>query len=361
GQARLAAAEQHGKELAEMAVDGIEGLLQQLAGLAVDLADRALEGVDGRQQVALLGVEKALALARGAELVERRQVDRPQGFELARNPLDLGLQPADARPLGRLRVDMAAQGRTIDLAGIELFGVLFDRQARGLFLELQFRDAGAQRVQRRLRRRAALVGVAQAPGQFVLAQARQPQGLFACGARLERILQAGLRRGLVQFEQLTLQGFEFGPRAPGLLGGQLQGPVQFVEAVSQAARRVPGLLGGALALADLVAQLLGAPGQFLGLEVDLGVQLLLSREGFVQLLEAGLGLVAPARRLGLLAGDLVQVAADAPRVLVGLRRLLRQAVMLDLGLVQGAHQFGDALARRAQRLRHLATGRIGTR
>src|SRR5690606_38121758 len=45
-QARLAAAEELGEQLAEVTVDRVVGLLQQLARLAIDLADRVLDRVD---------------------------------------------------------------------------------------------------------------------------------------------------------------------------------------------------------------------------------------------------------------------------------------------------------------------------
>src|SRR5690606_1271410 len=75
---RLAAAEEGGKERAEMAVHALEGLAQELARLAVDLADGVLERANRLLEVRRLRVEEALALLARAELFQRRKVHRAQ-------------------------------------------------------------------------------------------------------------------------------------------------------------------------------------------------------------------------------------------------------------------------------------------
>ncbi len=62
-----------------MLVDRIERLLQALAGLAVDPANRGLQGLHGFGQILRLGVQISLALRGGRQFVQRREIDRAQG------------------------------------------------------------------------------------------------------------------------------------------------------------------------------------------------------------------------------------------------------------------------------------------
>src|SRR5215831_10355093 len=73
-EARLSAAEERREELAEIDIDRVEGLLQEVARLAVDLTDRGLEGGHGLGQVQSLRIEILFALVRLLELVERREI-----------------------------------------------------------------------------------------------------------------------------------------------------------------------------------------------------------------------------------------------------------------------------------------------
>ena len=73
-------------------------------------------------------------------------------------------------------------------------GVLLQAQARGLFLELEFGDALAQRVQRAFELHAALVAGAQFGRQVVIFAALGGQGLFPVHLQVQRLLQSALRR-----------------------------------------------------------------------------------------------------------------------------------------------------------------------
>jgi hypothetical protein len=94
-QLRVAAAEQAREHAAELLVDQVEGLHQQVARLEVDLVDRAFERGDRLVQVGVLRVEEGLALARGAELVERREVDGAERVDVAADAVDLALQAVE--------------------------------------------------------------------------------------------------------------------------------------------------------------------------------------------------------------------------------------------------------------------------
>src|SRR5437870_9265816 len=74
----LAATEERRKQLAEIGVDVIESLLQQLSRLTVDLADRGLERRHRFGQVLRLGIEILLAFRGLSELVERGKIDGAQ-------------------------------------------------------------------------------------------------------------------------------------------------------------------------------------------------------------------------------------------------------------------------------------------
>ena len=74
----MAAAEQAREQFLDAAVDPVEGVLEAAAGFPVDLADGRLQGLKGRGQVGVLGVQVLLALALLLELGDRRQVDRLQ-------------------------------------------------------------------------------------------------------------------------------------------------------------------------------------------------------------------------------------------------------------------------------------------
>src|SRR5205085_11329379 len=87
-QFRFAAAEERREERAEMAVHALECLAQELARLAVDAADRVLQGLDRLLEVARLGIEEALPLAARAQLLDRRQVHRAELVDTLREARD---------------------------------------------------------------------------------------------------------------------------------------------------------------------------------------------------------------------------------------------------------------------------------
>ena len=91
----IAAAKQLGEHLAEMLIDGVERALQQLAGFAIDLDNRVLQGVDRLVEIGHLGIEKGLALARSREFFQSGQVHRAQRIDLALELIDAALQAAE--------------------------------------------------------------------------------------------------------------------------------------------------------------------------------------------------------------------------------------------------------------------------
>src|SRR5260221_2034391 len=94
---RLPAAEERREERPEMPVHAFEGLAQELARLAVNLADRILQRRHPLFEVGGLRIEGCLALAAGAQLLHRRQVHRAEFAERLRNPRDLALQAPRTR------------------------------------------------------------------------------------------------------------------------------------------------------------------------------------------------------------------------------------------------------------------------
>jgi len=98
-----------------MLVDDLEGLLEPLAGGAVDLADRLLEGVQRVRKVGELAVEVLLALGLFGELVDRREVD------VALELVDLGEILVERR-LRRV----AAEALVESVAGLVVAGVVGD-------------------------------------------------------------------------------------------------------------------------------------------------------------------------------------------------------------------------------------------
>src|SRR3979411_805301 len=135
-----------------MAVDALESLAQQLARLAVDLADRAVERVHRLFEVGGLRVEVALALLARAELLERRQVDRPELADRLREARDLALQGGRARGLLRC----ARESGFVRARLAQLRGELLRIELRGLLLEAQFTEALAQRRDPRVHLQASL-------------------------------------------------------------------------------------------------------------------------------------------------------------------------------------------------------------
>jgi hypothetical protein len=76
----VAAAEQAGEHAAEVLVDLVEGLAQQVAGLEVDLVDRVFQRLDGLVQVGVLRVEEGLALARAVSSSSAARLTAPSAL-----------------------------------------------------------------------------------------------------------------------------------------------------------------------------------------------------------------------------------------------------------------------------------------
>src|SRR3954471_3034499 len=132
-QLRLAAAEQRGEQHAEMLVHHFEGLAQQLARLAVDLADRVLKGAHRLLEVRGLRVKEALALLARRQFLERGEVDRAKLVDRLRKPRNLALQRRSARCLLRF----GGQQRLVGVRLAQLGRVLLRVQLGRLLLQLE--------------------------------------------------------------------------------------------------------------------------------------------------------------------------------------------------------------------------------
>ena len=71
----MTAAEEAREELLEAMIDLVVGVLEASAGLAIDLADGGLQGLEGARDVGVLLVQIDLALLLLIELLDGRQVD----------------------------------------------------------------------------------------------------------------------------------------------------------------------------------------------------------------------------------------------------------------------------------------------
>ena len=90
-------------------------------------------------------------------------------------------------------VSLACNSASSTPAVGELLDELLAAQTRGLFLQLQFADAVAQRLQRTLGGETGFVGGAQLGGQIVEFEARGVQRFFLDRTDVERVLQPGVR------------------------------------------------------------------------------------------------------------------------------------------------------------------------
>ena len=189
----LPAPEQLREHAAEVPVHRFKRARQQLARFAVDLADRVFQRVHGLGQIGGLRVQKHLAFTRQVQFIQRSQVDGAQRGNFAVQAVNFALQALHAHvAVGNGFFD----GLQVGLRVGQQRGVLLQAQARGLFLELEFGDALAQRVQRPLQLHAALVAGAQLGRQVVVFAALGRQGFFAVHLQVQRLLQAALRRGV---------------------------------------------------------------------------------------------------------------------------------------------------------------------
>ena len=75
----ITTAKQDREQFAEMMVNLVEGVLQQVTCFLVDLADRVLQRRDRFDQVSILRIKEILALRSLRQFIQRCKVDRTQG------------------------------------------------------------------------------------------------------------------------------------------------------------------------------------------------------------------------------------------------------------------------------------------
>jgi hypothetical protein len=182
-----------------MPVGLVEGLLEHLAGLAVDAADGIFQRVEGFAQVRRLRVEERLALGRDAQLLERRHVDRTEVGHRLMQPLDLRLQRA--RP-DLVRLERLRESALVGTGLRELLGELLDPQPGRLLLQPQLANPVAEWRELLLNRQSLFVGAPQGRPDFLQPTAGRRQLLLPVDA----VGEAGLKR-LAQ--PLVLQRGEF--------------------------------------------------------------------------------------------------------------------------------------------------------
>src|SRR5688500_15772096 len=344
-QLRLAAAEQGRKERAEMPVDAVEGLAQQLARLAVDAPDGVLQGVHRFLEVRGLGIQEALALAAGAELFERREVHRPELGDRLVDARDLPLQRRGARRALRLLGEPRFVGAGLAQLGVELL----EAELRRLLLQAQLAYPLAQRRNPRVDLQPGLLQLAQRPGRGLDRVARFGERLLAGDARLDRAAERlAQRRDRVVGELLGQPG--------ELLGGALDLAVDelhrsvdladlgaaFALAEERVLRLALGLLRGAPLLGErrLGRRVRAARGLELGARgIDLGADAL----------AAGLRVGERQRAALHLRADLVELGADLRAALAIALLRLHRLQLLDLAVVLRFLARADLQARLLQR------------
>ena len=144
-------------------------------------------------------------------------------------------------------------GGQIGIGFGQQIAVLLETQARGLFLELKFGNALAQRVQRFFKALPTLITGAQLVGQVFVFAAALGHIFFALHFQVQRILQATLGRGIGQARQLVLCTLLLFGQRLGLLTGRFNGARQLASAGMQSALREGRFLGLALQRAQLLA------------------------------------------------------------------------------------------------------------
>ena len=302
-------------------------------------------------------IEEHLALAGELEFIQCGQVDGAQGCDLAVQSVDFALKAADADVAF---LDGFRHGLQVGLRIGQQCGVLLQAQARCLFLELELGDAGAQRVERAFELHAALVAGAQLGGEVVVFTALGGQGFLALHLRLQRLLQAALRRSVGQAGQLVASTLLFVSQCGGLLGGGFDGARQLAPACLQTALRERGLLRLALQRA-----LLFAAGGELALGFDhavaqLGLALLAVGQLHIEFFKACLSGHAALLQVGQLRLHLGQVAIDLLAAGTGLLGQLGQAQGFHLQLMGAALRFGRFASCCHQALRGVGVGRLCT-
>ena len=264
--------------------------------------------------------------------------------------------------VGRLHVrrELGLQLGFIDAGCRELLDELLAVQARGLFLQLQFVDAVAQRLQRTLGGQAGFVGGTQLGRQIVQFETRSVQRFFLDRANIERVLQTGMRGLLVDRFQLGARIFQRRGHTLALLVRDLDAALQFVDAVRHVARGEARVGGGPIEIARL-----GARGgkrfveRFEGQLVIFETRLQFGEFGIVTL-EVRFRFATQSALLFDLRGDFFELFAN-------LRAALRVALMrlreLEHVHLQGVHALRRTLrllTHIGQRLRGLRVRGFGT-
>ena len=91
-QARIAPAKQRGEHLAEVLVDRLEGVPQQLTRFGIDFANGVFQRGHRLIEVAGLRVEEGFSFARRGQFIQRGEVDRAEALDLAVQTVDFTLQ-----------------------------------------------------------------------------------------------------------------------------------------------------------------------------------------------------------------------------------------------------------------------------
>jgi len=354
-QLRVAAAEQAREHAAEVFVDLVEGAAQQVACFEVDLVDRVFQRRDRFAQVGHLRVEKHLALAGRAELVQRCQIHRTERGDLFLDAVDLGLQ---APELDAALGDAPGQRFAVDVGGGELVEILRAAELRGLQFELQFGDLLAQRLQAVLEAQTLFVGAPKLRAQVVVFAARVGQMLFTLQLERQRGLQARLRGGVVEAAELELELLTGLHIAGDLRRRGFDAALQFVAPRRQRARLEVRLLGLAFQRALLLARIgqhtLGGDHRI----VEFGVALLRVRQFDVEFLEARLAAAAAFFQRFELGVELGQFVGELFAPLGRGIGLLRQAQQFDMQRVRLVLRRTCLAARRQQALRGVGIGRF---
>ena len=312
---RVTAAEQLREHAPEMAVHLLECGGQQLAGFAVNRADRVFQRGHGFLQIGVLRIQKSLALTGHGQFFGCSQIDRAHGGNRLLQALDLGLQCRQAH---------AAIGQTGRQCVQVRFGLrqetikLLVTQARGLLFELEVGDALAQGLQLALQLQAALVAGAQGGGQSVVAAALRGQSRLALQLQGQCGLQAGACRRVVELQQLGLRSLQLLLQGGTLLGGGLGGAGQFGQTRLHAALGKLGFLRLPLQRAVLVAPLGELAPGVEHLVIQRRVRLLGVPELFVQGFKPAVGQAAPGAQRVQLGLDFAQIGVQLGSAAAGL-------------------------------------------
>ena len=166
-----------------------------------------------------------LALASHPQLIEGRQIDGSQGFNVAVQEVDLALQsPGSNGPIN----DGTGERFEVCLCLPQQLVVLLKAQTRSLLLELKVRDALAQGIEFTLDFQPALIAGAQAQGQVIVLTALGCQHLLTLKFDGQCTLQSGLRRSVIELREFLIGLFNLGTHRRGLVACRLNCPGQLL-------------------------------------------------------------------------------------------------------------------------------------